>query len=106
MRRTFFRCAVSGLIVVLALAGAAPAAAIPIEDSWRGVWNWLANVWMADEAVEGDRGLELDPDGLTLGDRGLEADPNGLTVGSDRGPELDPDGLTVGERGPEADPNG
>lgn len=107
MLRSLLRRSVPALVLILTLSGAVPAVAAPAEDPWRGFWNWLVNLWMADEASEGDRGLELDPDGLTVGDRGLELDPNGVTSEGDRGPGADPDGLTSeGDRGLEADPNG
>jgi hypothetical protein len=97
MLRKLFRRGIPGLVLILVLAGAIPAAAAPIEEPWRGIWNWLVSL----------RGPELDPNGLTGGDRGLEADPNGLSSDGDRGAGADPDGLTSEEdRGAGADPNG
>lgn len=96
MRRT-----VLALLVVFAMTAASPAAAAqgPILDL-EGVWA-LVCLWSSDQ----ERGLELDPNGLTTGnDRGLEIDPNGLTV--DRGPGLDPDGITWNDRGAGIDPDG
>jgi hypothetical protein len=95
MIRTLLRRGVSVLLLTFVLVGAAPAAAADwsLLERWdSGLWGWLASVWSADEAGEGDRGPGADPDGLN--------------TGGDRGPELDPDGQTSeGDRGLEADPN-
>lgn len=81
MLRNYRRC-IAALVLIL-LAGAVPAAAAPLEEPWRGIWDWLMSL----------RGLELDPDGLTgEGDRGPGADPDGLTGEGDRGLEADPNG--------------
>lgn len=83
MLRKLLRRRISGLVLILVLAGVIPAAATPTEEPWRGIWNWLVSL----------RGLELDPDGLTAeGDRGPELDPDGLTSEQDRGPGADPNG--------------
>ena len=97
MFRTLFRRGVPVLALTLLLVGAVPAAAqSSFLERWTGLWGWVVSVWSDGETGEGDRGPELDPDGLTAG-------------GGDRGPGADPDGLTKGgegDRGPEADPNG
>lgn len=95
MFRNLFRRGVPALVLTLALAAAAPAAAadLSVLDRWEGLWGWVVSIWSADEGGEGDRGLELDPDGLTSGgDRGPELDPDGQTGEGDRGLELDPNG--------------
>ena len=98
MFRNLYRCGIPVLALTLALSllGAAPAAAAEASflDCWEGMWRWVVSVWSTDETGDGDRGLGLDPDGLT--------------AGGDRGPELDPDGSTTSEedRGAGLDPNG
>lgn len=97
MFRNLFRrgIPVLALTLVLSLLGAVPAAAgeASFLDRWVGMWRWVVGIWSADDTNTGDRGPELDPDGLTTGgDRGPEADPNGSTNEGDRGPELDPNG--------------
>ena len=96
MFRNLFRNSICALLLTLLLAGSAPAAAADWSslDRWdSGLWRWVVSLWSADEDGDGDRGLELDPDGLTSGgERGPGADPNGQTGDGDRGPELDPNG--------------
>lgn len=95
MFRNLFRRGVSVFVLILVLAGAAPAAAADFSllDRWDGIWGWVVALWSADEGGEGDRGLEIDPDGLTVGgDRGLGLDPDGQTTEEDRGAGLDPNG--------------
>jgi hypothetical protein len=95
MFRNLFRRGVPALVLTLALAVAAPVAAADLSalDRWEGFWGWVVNIWSADEGGEGDRGLGLDPDGLTSGeDRGAGLDPDGQTGEGDRGLELDPNG--------------
>lgn len=82
MFRNLFRRGIPVLVLLLALAGAVPVAAQSAGlDLWDGVWRWVASFWW-----EGERGLELDPNGSTTttegggegeGDRGLGLDPNG-----------------------------
>lgn len=93
-RNFLFRHGIPVLVLTLVLFGAAPAAAEPsFLDRWDGMWRWVVSVWSEEETEDGDRGLGLDPDGLTIGDRGPEADPNGSTSNEeDRGLELDPNG--------------
>lgn len=95
MFRNLFRRGIPAFVLILVLAGAAPAAAQPsFLDRWDGLWRWVVNVWSDAETGNGDRGPELDPDGLTSGgERGLELDPNGSTdEEGDRGAGLDPNG--------------
>lgn len=101
MFRTLFRRGVPVLALTLLLLGAAPAAAqTSFLDRWDGFWGWLVSFWYDGETGEGE------------GDRGLGLDPDGLTSGGNRGPELDPNGLATegegeeGDRGLGADPNG
>lgn len=98
MFRNLYRRGIPVLALTLALTlfGAAPAAATELSflNRWDGMWRWVVSVWSADETGDGDRGPELDPDGLTAGgDRGPEADPNGSTTPEeDRGAGADPNG--------------
>jgi hypothetical protein len=94
MLRNLFRRGIPVLVLILALAGAAPAAAQPsFLDRWDGLWGWVVGFWCDGETGNGDRGPELDPNGLTSGgDRGPEADPNGVTEEGDRGAGADPNG--------------
>jgi hypothetical protein len=94
--RNLFRRGIPVLVLILvltpALAGAAPAAQPSFLDRWDGLWRWVVSFY-TDETSQGDRGLEIDPDGLTSGgDRRAGADPNGSTAEGDRGLELDPNG--------------
>jgi hypothetical protein len=87
MFRNLFRRGIPVLVLILVLAGAVPAAAQPsAPDRWERIWGWLVSFWYDGETSEGDRGPELDPNGLPEpdpddsaggGDRGLGADPNG-----------------------------
>jgi hypothetical protein len=94
--RNLFRRGIPVLVLLLALAGAAPAAAQPsFPDRWDGLWGWVVSLWSDGETSDGDRGLGLDPNGLASGgDRGAAADPNGSTSTEegDRGAGLDPNG--------------
>jgi len=94
MLRNLFRRGIPVLVLILALAGAAPAAAQPsFLDRWDGLWGWVVSLWCDSETDDGDRGLGLDPNGLTSGgDRGSELDPNGSTEEGDRGAGADPNG--------------
>jgi hypothetical protein len=77
--------AVLMLVLVLALAGARPAAAQPAP--WRAAVTWLVGLWQAATGglggvttnSNGDRGAGLDPNGGAApnGDRGAGLDPNG-----------------------------
>lgn len=93
MFRTFLHRGVSvALVLLLALSFTTPAAAAPVEEGpvqavWGEIWEWVASLWEG----EGDRGLEIDPDGRPTGERGLEIDPDGA-VSMERGPGLDPNG--------------
>lgn len=82
MFHTLFRRGVPVVLaLLLTLSFAGPAAAAPVEAGpvvavWEEMWGWFASLWEGD----GDRGLEIDPNGLDDegdGDRGLELDPNG-----------------------------
>jgi hypothetical protein len=79
MLRNLFRRGIPVLVLLLALAGAVPAAAQPsFLDRWDGLWGWVVSVWCDGETGDGDRGPGADPDGVTEeGDRGAGADPNG-----------------------------
>lgn len=79
MFRNLFRRGIPAFVLILALIGAVPVAAQPSSlDRWEGFWGWLVSLWYDGETGEGDRGPELDPNGLTSeGDRGAGADPNG-----------------------------
>jgi hypothetical protein len=94
MFRNLFHRGIPVLVLTLILAGAAPVAAQPsFLDRWGGLWGWVVSFWCDDETGDGDRGLGLDPNGLTTGDRGAGADPNGSTEDEgDRGAGLDPNG--------------
>lgn len=94
MFRNLFRRGIPVLILILALAGAVPAAAQPsFLDRWDGLWGWVVGLWADDETNTGDRGPGLDPNGLTSGgDRGAGLDPNGTNEEGDRGLEADPNG--------------
>ena len=83
MFRNLFRRGVPVLVLLLALAGAAPAVAqSPGVDLWDGVWRWVVSFWWDGE---GDRGLGADPNGATTA-------VEGEGEGSDRGAGLDPNG--------------
>ena len=69
----------------MTIASSAAAAEGPILG-FEGIWNWLASFWSSDQ----ERGLGLDPNGLTV-DRGAGIDPDGATW-EDRGAGLDPNG--------------
>jgi hypothetical protein len=92
MFRNLFRPGIPAFVLILVLAGAVPAAAQPsFLDRREGFWEWVVSVLLDGETGGGDRGLGLDPNGLTSGgDQG--ADPNGSTGEGDRGSELDPNG--------------
>jgi hypothetical protein len=78
MFRNLFRRGIPVLVLILTLAGAAPAAAQPLLlDRWEGLWGWVVSFW------DGETGG---------GDRGPELDPNGTDDDDDRGAGLDPDG--------------
>lgn len=90
----FRRAAPIVLVLLLTLTFAGPAAASPGEGPelgvWAEVWSWMVSLW---EGTEGDRGLGIDPNGLTSdGDRGPEIDPDGLNDEGDRGLGIDPNG--------------
>jgi len=72
--------AVLMLALVLALAGARPAAAQP--DPLHAALEWLTGLW---QAATGSTGTQATP----AGDRGAGLDPNGF---ADRGAGLDPNG--------------
>lgn len=94
MFRNLFRRGIPVLVLILALAGAAPAAAQPLSpDRWDDLWRWVVSFWWDGETGGGDRGPGLDPDGLTTGgDRGPELDPDGTDGDDDRGAGADPNG--------------
>jgi hypothetical protein len=94
MFHTLFRRGVPVVLaLLLTLSFTGPVAAAPIEEGpvvtvWEEMWGWFASLWSGD----GDRGLGLDPDGLTGdGDPGLGLDPDSLAY-IDRGSDLDPNG--------------
>ena len=94
MFRNLFRRGIPALVLILTLSGAAPAAAQPsFLERWDGLWGWVASLWCDGETGDGDRGLGLDPNGLTSGGgQGSGIDPDGSTGDDDRGLELDPNG--------------
>ena len=94
MFRNLFRRGIPVLVLILVLAGSAPAIAQPSPlDRWEGLWSWVVSFWWDGGTGEGDRGAGLDPDGLTTGgDRGPELDPDGTDDDDDRGAGLDPNG--------------
>jgi hypothetical protein len=99
LRKTLRRCGVLALLLVLALAGAAPASAAEIGGLHR-VWSWLSGLF--DLA-----GWGLDPEGAALDTAG------GNSGDLDRiwemeGPGYDPNGTPqpTPNEGPGYDPNG
>ena len=93
------RSGMLSLVLALALAGAAPAAALDFGgrnlDGWHTVWNWLTDVFGWGDEASGNSG------GLTsvYENEGAGLDPNGQpTVTTvcptcEEGPGLDPNGL-------------
>jgi hypothetical protein len=91
MWRRFVRRGAPVLVLILTLSLALPRPAEAGDWTlWDTAWSWLVDLWSAD----GDRGLEIDPDGTTDDeeDRGLGLDPDGITSDGDRGLGLDPNG--------------
>jgi hypothetical protein len=99
LRNMIRRSGMLALVLALALAGAAPAAALDFGgrnlDGWHTVWNWLTDVFGWGDEASGNSG------GLTsvYENEGAGVDPNGEPTASttcptcEEGPGIDPNGL-------------
>ena len=99
LRNMLRRSGMLALVLALALAGAAPAAALDFGgrnlDGWHTIWNWLTDVFgWGDEASGNSGGLASVYEGEGAG---LEpnGDPtvNGMCPSCDEGAGLEPNGL-------------
>ena len=95
LRNMIRRSGMLALVLALALAGAAPAAALDFGgrnlDGWHTVWNWLTDVFgWGDEAVGNSGGLTSVYEG-----EGMGTDPFGNPQPTGTAPtvELGPDGF-------------